>query len=140
MNVPNHPIFKSKLINNEFLAKEIAVARSKNPFTSEENLESWILTGLRAVANEAEVQCACTKIDTKSNVSNETYMYREVCALVKSIFNASGFRVQTFNESVLVSYMSALGYPIEIDYSDRDIAKDYASHCEMRAEARSDLS
>lgn len=66
-------------------------------------------------------------------MDNEIFMYRKVCETLQSILNHAEFKVETFNESVLVNYMEMLGYPINYDSTTRNIGKDWLTHCEEQS-------
>lgn len=56
-------------------------------------------------------------------------MYDELCKVLQSILNKNGFKVETFNESILLNLMQSLGYPVVYE-TDRDISLDFKKYCE----------
>ena len=66
--------------------------------------------------------------------SKELFMHRKVAETLKSILDNGDFVVETFNESILVNYMEALGYPIKYKKSLRNLSKDFNQHCEEISE------
>lgn len=59
-------------------------------------------------------------------MTSELYKrYDQALSLIQSIFNHGDFKVETFNESILVQLMFKMGYTVQFDKCNRDLAADW---------------